>query len=71
MNYIQERDSQWHPMMVEMPPRTADNIELLTKEGQIVKGKIVVEMSGWYIYLGGSWGDIDDYTHWRFNDNRE
>jgi len=63
--YIESKDSKWHPMNVEMPPHSTD-VELLKPDGTIISGEIVVEMSGYYIYLRPGWGSLNDYTHWRF-----
>lgn len=65
MIYIREKDDKWHEMNVEMPP-TSTNVELLKHDGTVIKGEIVVEMSGYYIYLNPDWGSLDDYSHWRF-----
>lgn len=65
MTYISEKDDQWHKMNEEMPP-TSTNAELLKHDGTVIKGEIVVEMSGYYIYLNPGWGSLDDYSHWRF-----
>lgn len=63
--YIDKKDSEWHPMDIEMPTHTTD-VELLEPDGIIIRGSIVVEMSGYYIYLNPGWGSLSDYTHWRF-----
>ena len=63
--YIESKDSEWHPMNTEMPPHTT-NVELLKPDGKIIRGEIVVDMAGYYIYLNHGWGCPDDYTHWRF-----
>ena len=63
--YIKKKDSLWHPMNVEMPPHSTD-VELLKPDGTIIRGEIVVEMSGYYIYLRPGWGSLGNYTHWRF-----
>ena len=63
--YIRKKDSEWHPMNAEMPTHTTD-VELLEPDGKIIRGTIVVEMSGFYIYLGHDWGSMNGYTHWRF-----
>lgn len=63
--YVEEVDSVWHPMNMDMPCVTTD-VELMKPDHSIVKGKIVVEVSGYFIYLCPGWGSIDNYTHWRF-----
>ena len=63
--YIKNKDSKWHPMNIEMPPSNTE-VELLEPDGTIIRGEIVVEMSGYYIYLHPGWGSVDNYTHWRF-----
>lgn len=65
LKYIIDLDDQWHKMNEEMPP-TSTQVELLTWDRIIVEGEIVVEMSGYYIYLNPGWGSLDDYSHWRF-----
>ena len=57
-------DSIWHPMDKELPSRTTD-VELQKKDGSIIQAQIVVEPSGFYIYLNPGWGNINDYTHWK------
>ena len=63
--YIDKKDFEWHSMNAEMPTHTTD-VELKKHDGTTVKGTIVVEMSGFYIYLNPGWGSLSDYTHWRF-----
>ena len=69
MKYIRDVDKEWHIINEEMPPRTTD-VEFLQKDGTTVKGEIVVDMAGFYVYIRDSmtdgWGSFDDYTHWRF-----
>ena len=63
------RDTEWHQMGVEYPSVTAD-VELLQHDGTVVNGKIVGEMSGYYVYLDPGWGSMKDYTHWRFRQEK-
>ena len=56
-------------MGVEYPSVTAD-VELLQHDGTVVNGKIVGEMSGYYVYLDPGWGSMKDYTHWRFRQEK-
>jgi len=67
MKYIREKDDKWHPMNEEMPSTTTD-VELKDNDGMITKATIVSEMSGYYLYKGPGWGDLSDYTHWRFTE---
>ena len=69
LKFIIEIDDEWHPMIVEMPSTTTD-VEFMKADTKhsIVKGAIVVEPSGYYVYekLANNWGSLSDYTHWRF-----
>lgn len=65
MKFIDEKDNEWHVMNEEMPTTTT-NVELLKHDGTTVNGEIVVEMSGYYVYLSPNWGSLSDYSHWRF-----
>jgi hypothetical protein len=68
--YICKIDNDWHPMNIEMPPVSTD-VELLKPDGEIVKGEIVVDMAGYYIYLKPGWSSLNYYTHWRFIEGYE
>lgn len=72
MKCIKTVDYEWHPMMEEMPPVTTD-VELKKHDETVVKGTIVVEMSGFFIYGGCdlAWGSLSDYSHWRFIKNKK
>ena len=48
-----------------MPPTTT-KVELLKEDGSIIIGQIIVEPSGFYIYLIPGWASTKDFTHWRF-----
>ena len=66
MKYIKEVDERWHALNEEMPPRTTD-VEFLKPNGETVKGQIVIDMAGWYIYIQDyGWSSLSYYTHWRF-----
>ena len=65
IKYIRNWDDKWHPMDVEMPPTTT-KVELLKEDGSIIIGQIIVEPSGFYIYLIPGWASTKDFTHWRF-----
>lgn len=55
---------EWHRIGIEMPPTTTE-VELRSIDGVVTDGEIVVDMSGFSIYLNPGWGSIDDYTYWR------
>ncbi len=65
VKYIKIRDNVWHPMDAEMPP-TSTTVDLRKDDGPIIKGEIIVEPSGFYIYLIPGWASTKDFTHWRF-----
>lgn len=70
MKFIYENDEtakEWHVIDEEMPPRSA-HVKLLRSNGTIVNAEIVVEMSGFYVYLHHGWGSLSDYTHWKYTD---
>ena len=66
MKCIREKDDKWHNPKDEMPPVTT-NVEYIDILGNICKGEIVVEMSGFYLYIPGKgWNSIDNIKQWRF-----
>lgn len=66
MKYIYQVNSVWHPLDEERPPVSTD-VELLKPDGTIIKGEIVVDMAGYYIYIPDyGWSSLSYYTHWRF-----
>ena len=65
MKCINKVDERWHALNEEMPQSTTD-VEFLKPNGETVKGQIVIDMAGWYVYLYGRWGNPSDYTYWRF-----
>ena len=70
MKYISEKDSIWHDVDKEMPSTTTD-VEFLKHDGTIIKGHIVIDMSGAYASLpaeggvGYIWSSFDYYKAWR------
>lgn len=65
MKCINKVDERWHTINEELPPHTTA-VEFLKPNGETVKGQIVIDMAGWYVYANGNWGNPSDYTHWRF-----
>ena len=66
MQFISEKDNEWHNPKEELPPITT-NVEFIDLSNNVRKGKIVVEMSGFYLYIRGEgWGSMDDIKQWRF-----
>lgn len=50
MIYIREKDDKWHDPHEELPPTTT-RVMFLFPDGRIIKGEILVDMSGFYAYL--------------------
>lgn len=66
MKYIREKDDKWHNPKEELPPVTT-KIDFIDVFDNIRKGEIVVEMSGFYLYIPGEgWEDIDNIKMWKF-----
>lgn len=68
MEYIKEKDNIWHDPKKELPTTTTD-VEFMMSDGAILKGEIVVEMSGFYAYIRderhNGWWNLDELA-WRF-----
>lgn len=66
MKFIREKDNKWHNPKEELPPITT-NIEFIDLSNNVRNGEIVVEMSGFYLYIKGKgWDSIDNIKKWRF-----
>lgn len=66
MKFIREKDNKWHNPKEELPPITTD-IEFIDLSNNVRKGEIVVEMSGFYLYIEGEgWDSMDNIKQWRF-----
>lgn len=67
MEYIRTKDNVWHNCDNEMPPTTT-NVYFMDKEGDIHEGEIVVDLGGFYVYLGRykGWGSFNDMVKWKF-----
>ena len=66
MKFIREKDNKWHNPKEELPPITTD-IEFIDLSNNVRKGEIVVEMSGFYLYIEGEgWDRMDNIKQWRF-----
>ena len=66
MEFIREKDNEWHNPKEELPYYTTD-IEFIDSSDNVRKGEIVIEMSGFYLYIeGDGWDDMDNIKQWRF-----
>lgn len=66
MKFIREKDNKWHNPKEELPPITTD-VEFIDLSNNVRNGEIVVEMSGFYIYIRGEgWDSMDNIKQWRF-----
>lgn len=67
MDYIEKKDNIWHPLSTSRPC-FGIRVEVKGRQGGITRGRLMVDMSGWYFYNDdkNNWDDIDDYTYWRF-----
>lgn len=66
MNYIRVKDNEWHNPKEELPPVTTEVVFIDTTDN-IRKGTIVVEMSGFYLYiLEEGWESMDIIKMWKF-----
>ena len=78
MEFIRNIDNIWHEYNKEMPPRSVRVVEFLDNNGNIHKGGISVEMSGFYPYIVDEkyerfkdWASPDLIKSWRFIKDRE
>jgi hypothetical protein len=66
MKFIREKDNKWHNPKEELPPITTD-VEFIDLSNNVRNGEIVVEMSGFYLYIRGEgWDSMDNIKQWRF-----
>jgi len=66
MKFITEKDNKWHNPKDELPPVTTD-VEFIDLSNNVRNGEIVVDMSGFYLYIRGEgWGSMDNIKQWRF-----
>ena len=66
MKFIREKDDRWHNPKEELPPITTD-IEFIDLLNNIRNGEIVVDMSGFYLYIRGEgWSSMDNIKQWKF-----
>jgi hypothetical protein len=66
MKFIREKDNKWHNPKEELPPITTD-VEFIDLSNNVRNGEIVVEMSGFYLYIKGEgWDSMDNIKQWRF-----
>ena len=66
MTILTKKDYEWHNPKEELPTSTT-NIEFIDSSDNVRKGEIVVEMSGFYLYIEGEgWNSMDNIKQWRF-----
>lgn len=66
MTILTKKDYEWHNPKEELPTSTT-NIEFIDSSDTVRKGEIVVEMSGFYLYIQGEgWDSVDNIKQWRF-----
>lgn len=66
MKFVRDFDDVWHYSKDEMPPMTT-KVEFMDKNGSIFKGRIQVDMAGFYAYLEeGGYSSFDWMVKWRF-----
>lgn len=66
MKYVKIKDNVWHNSNEEMP-NTTTKVEFMDKSGNILAGEIVIDMSGFYVYIPSKgWGSFSDMVKWRF-----
>lgn len=66
MKFIREKDNKWHNPKEELPPITTD-VEFIDLSNNVRNGEIVVDMSGFYLYIRGEgWDSMDNIKQWRF-----
>lgn len=66
MEFIREKDNIWHNPKEELPPITT-HVEIIDLSNNVRNGEIVVEMSGFYLYIRGEgWDSMDNIKQWRF-----
>jgi hypothetical protein len=66
MTILTKKDYEGHNPKEELPTSTT-NIEFIDSSDNVRKGEIVVEMSGFYLYIQGEgWDSVDNIKQWRF-----
>jgi hypothetical protein len=66
MTILTKKDYEWHNPKEELPTSTT-NIEFIDSSDNVRKGEIVVEISGFYLYIEGEgWDSVDNIKQWRF-----
>lgn len=67
MTILTKKDYEWHNPKEELPTSTT-NIEFIDFSDNVRNGEIVVEMSGFYLYIEGEgWSSMDNIKQWRFS----
>ncbi len=67
MTILTKKDYEWHNPKEELPTSTT-NIEFIDSYDNVRNGEIVVEMSGFYLYIEGEgWSSMDNIKQWRFS----
>ena len=67
MTILTKKDYEWHNPKEELPTSTT-NIEFIDFSDNVRKGEIVVEMSGFYLYIEEEgWSSMDNIKQWRFS----
>ena len=66
MKFIREKDNRWHNPKEELPPITT-NIKFVDLSNNVRNGEIVVDMSGFYLYIRREgWSSMDNIKYWHF-----
>ena len=66
MTILTKKDYEWHNPKEELPTSTT-NIEFIDSSNNVRNGKIVVEMSGFYLYIPEEgWESMDIIKMWKF-----
>lgn len=67
MTILTKKDYEWHNPKEELPTSTT-NIEFIDSYDNVRNGEIVVEMSGFYLYIEEEgWSSMDNIKQWRFS----
>ena len=67
MTILTKKDYEWHNPKEELPTSTT-NIEFIDSSDNVRNGEIVVEMSGFYLYIEGEgWSSMGNIKQWRFS----
>ena len=66
MKFIREKDNKWHNPKEELPPRTT-KVKFIDLSNNVRNGEIVVEPSGFYLYIREEGLDrMDNIKQWQF-----